>query len=194
MKNICLLLLLFVCLQSGAQQKNYTVSMQGLGSLKLGMSQAEIEKLLNLHLVLDNHLDTINSPTWDTAKIKYHNIPVQLEFDKNYTAPYTFHMRLIGIRASCPLCKTSSGIGIGSDKLKILAAFDNNYVYIQPGYANYFETERGKGKSTISISDDSGQYMIRYYLMNNKVVSFELKADIMDDLSGAASDENKPLP
>jgi hypothetical protein len=194
MKNICFLILLVIAFQARGQQKDHMISMEGLGSLKLGMSQAELEKLLNQKLLLDNHLDTINSPTWDTAKLKYKNIPVQLEFDKNYTAPYTFHWRLIGIRANSPSCKTISGIGVGSDKLKIITAFDNHYVHIQPGYANYFETEKGKGKSTISVSNDTRTNMIRMFLLNNKVVSIELKADIRDDLSQEASDENKPLP
>ena len=140
-------------------------------------------------IVLDNHLDTLNYSYQDTAKLKYKGINVQLEFDRNYYAPDVFRMRLIGIRASSPLCKTVTGIGIGSDRLKIITAYDNYHVNIQPGHVNYYQTETGKGKSTVSILNDaasvmdtfSDAYTMVFYLLNKKVVSFELKAKLPDE-------------
>lgn len=188
MKKICLFLFITVATQTLAQNKDYMISKEGLGALKLGMTQAQVEKLLNQKMVLDNYLDTIYDPYQDTARVKYKGINVQLEFNRSYYAPNVFHMRLIGIRASSPLCKTASGIGIGTDKLKILTAYSNSPMIIQPGYYNYYETEKGKGKSTISIMDDSRYFMeasnaytIRLYLLNRKVVSFELKAELIDE-------------
>ena len=136
MKKICFLFLILVATRAPAQNKDYIISMEGLGALKLGMTQTALEKLLNQKIKLTNHLDTINDYFQDTARLKYKNIPVQLEFERNYTAPYTFHMRLIGIRASSPLCKTASGIGIGSDKLKIITAYENYPVTHQQGHVN----------------------------------------------------------
>ncbi|MDZ4793599.1 MAG: hypothetical protein SGI83_04905 [Bacteroidota bacterium] len=188
MKKICLFLFITVALQAFAQNKDYIISMEGLGTLKLGMTQADLEKLLNQKIVLDNHLDTIIDSYLDTAKLKYKGINVQLEFNRSYYAPNVFHMRLIGIRASSPLCKTASGISIGTDQLKIITAYPNNGMVIQPGYYNYYETEKGKGKSTISIMDDSANqtkagntYIMRLFLLNKKVVSFELKAQLIDE-------------
>lgn len=186
MKKICLSFFIMIAISATAQNKAYTISMNGLGSLKLGMSQNELEKLLSQKIVLDNYLDTINNYYWDTAKIKYKGINVQLEFNRIYYAPNQFHMRLIGIRASSPLCKTATGIGIGSDRLKIIAEYDNYHVSIQPGYYNYYETEKGKGKSTVSILNDvsdtqdglTAVYTMVFYLLNKKVVSFELKASL----------------
>ena len=114
---------------------------------------------------------------------------MQLEFNRSYYAPNQFRMRLIGIRASSSLCKTVSGIGIGSDRLKIIADYDNYHVNIQPGYYSYYQTEKGKGKSTLSILDDaastmdgfSDAYTMVFYLLNKKVVSFELKAKLRDE-------------
>ena len=113
---------------------------------------------------------------------------MQLEFNQSYYAPNQFRMRLIGIRASSPLCKTATGLGVGSDRLKIITGYDNYHVKIQPGYANYYETEKGKGKSTLRILDDaastmdgSDAYTMVFYLMNKKVVSFELKASLKDE-------------
>ncbi len=183
MKKIFLFILIIAASHATAQNKDYLISMEGLGSLKMGTTQADLEKLLKQKIPLNNHLDTVNNFYTDTARLKYKNIPVQLEFEKHYYAPQTFHWRLMGIRASSPLCKTTSGIGIGSDPLKIITAYENYPVNIQSGYVNYYETEKGKGKSTVSITDDTGVYMIRLFLLNKKVVSFELTAHLREDIS-----------
>lgn len=189
MKKICLFFFIVAASCTAAQKKDHTISMNGLGSLKLGMSQEEVEKLLNEKILLPNSLDTINSNYQDTAKLKYENIDVQLEFNRSYYAPYKFRMRLIGIKSNNTLCKTASGIGVGTDILKIIAVYDSLHVKIQPGYVNYYKTEEGKGKSTVSILDDaastmdyySDAYTMVFYLLNKKVVSFELKAKLKDE-------------
>ncbi len=189
MKKICFLFFIVVAACTAAQNKEQLITMNGLGSLKLGMSQAEVEKLLNKKIEMTkNYLDTVNGSYQDTAKTTYEDIAVQLEFQKSFYAPYKFRMRLIGIRANSPLCKTEAGIGVGSDQLKIVAAYDNYHVKIQPGYVNYYETEKGKGKSTLSVLDDaastmdgSDAYTMVFYLLNKKVVSFELKATLKDE-------------
>jgi len=188
MKRICLIVLIAAASCTSAQNKEQVFSMNGLGSLKLGLSQAEVEKLLNEKIVLPNSLDTNSHFYQDTARLKYKDIDVQLEFDRNYYAPYKFRMRLIGIRTSCTLCKTASGIGVGTDRSKILTEFDKYHVRIQPGYVTYYETEKGEGKSTVSVMDDgaslqdgSDAYTTVFYLLNRKVVSFELKAKLTGD-------------
>ncbi|MEP6699747.1 MAG: hypothetical protein ABJA85_00460, partial [Bacteroidota bacterium] len=150
MKRICFLFIIVAASCSPAEKKVEIISMNGLGALKLGMSQAEVETLLNEKLTMTkNYLDTLNGSYQDTAKATYKNIPVQLEFQRSVYAPDKFRMRLIGIRASNPLCKTATGVGIGTDNLKIIADYDDYHVKIQPGYANYFQTEEGEGKSTV---------------------------------------------
>ncbi|MEO5946361.1 MAG: hypothetical protein ABIP79_06055 [Chitinophagaceae bacterium] len=189
MKKICLLFFIVAASCTAAQKKDHIISLHGLGSLNLGMSQEEAEKVVNEKIILPNSLDTINSIYQDTAKLKYKNIDIQLEFDRSYYAPNVFRMRLIGIKANSPLCKTEAGIGVGTDILKIIAAFDSLHVKIQPGYVNYYETEQGKGKSTVSILDDaastmdyfSDAYTMVFYLLNKKVVSFELTAKLKDE-------------
>ncbi len=187
MKKIYLLIFILAATYATAQNKDYTISMNGLGALKLGMNQEELQKLLHQEIILDNHLDTNNYSYEDTARVKYKGINVQLEFTRSFYAPNQFRMRLIGIRASNPLCKTATGIGIGSDRLKIIADYNNYHVKIQPGYYNYYETEKGEGKSTVSVLDDgastmdgSNAHTMIFYLLNKKVVSFELKASLRD--------------
>ena len=188
MKKIFLSIFILISVISLAQNKDYIISREGLGELKFGMSQAKVEELLKKKIVLTkNYLDTLYGSYDDTAKIIYKNIPVELEFHRTFTDSNTLYMRLTGIKAKSSLCKTASGIGIGSDKLKIIAAYDTCHITIQPGYYNYFETEKGIGKSTISILDDgastedgSNSYTTLFFLLNNKVVSFELKAKLND--------------
>jgi hypothetical protein len=182
-KIICVAILVLAATFAGAQNKDYLISMNGLGALKLGLSKVAVEKILGQKIQLANQFDTTNYMDLDTAKLIYKNIPVQLEFKRNYAGPGTFYMRLIGIRASSPLCKTASGIGIGTDKSKIIAAYDSYALYIQPGYANYYATEEGEGKSTIIVTDDAATatngaegYTMMFFLMNKKLASFELKA------------------
>jgi len=189
MKKICLFFFIVATSCTAAQKKDYIISMNGLGSLQLGMSQEEVGKLLNEKILLPNSLDTINHNYQDTAKLKYKNVDVQLEFNRSYYAPYKFRMRLIGIKSSSPIFKTSAGFGVGTDMLKIIAAYDSLHVKIQPGYVTYYETEEGKGKSTLSILDDAASameyyadaYTMVFYLLNKKVVSFELKAKLKDE-------------
>lgn len=183
MRKICLLLFILITASAVAQKNDYTISMNGLGALKLGMSQAELEKLLNQKIPLKNHLDTTSYIYEDTARLKYKNIDVQLEFTRSYYASDTLRMRLIGIRANSPLCKTATGIGIGTGHLKIIADYNDYHINIQPGFYSYYETEKGPGKSTLSVLDEgastrdgSNAYTMVFYLLNKKVVSFELKA------------------
>lgn len=189
MKKIFFFFFILTASCAAAQKKDHIISMNGLGALKLGMSQEEVENLLNKKILLPNSLDTINYNYQDTAKVKYKNIDVQLEFNRSYYAPYKFRMRLIGIRASSPICKTATGFGVGTDMLKIIAAYDSLHVKIQPGFVTYYATEEGKGKSTLSILDDAAStmaynadaYTMVFYLLNKKVVSFELKAKLKEE-------------
>ena len=52
MKKIFLFLFILAATYASAQNKDYTISMNGLGALKLGMYQAQLEKLLNQKIVL----------------------------------------------------------------------------------------------------------------------------------------------
>lgn len=190
MKKIYFFILILTANCAIAQSKDYLISKDGLGALKLGMSQTKVEQLLNKKLAMTkNYLDTVYGIYEDTAKVTYKNIPLQLEFQRNYNGPDTFYMRLIGIRGSSALCKTATGIGVGTDRLKIITDYDNYHINIQPGHATYYNTIKGKGKSTVSIFDntanvfeDSNYYTTVFYMLNNKVLSFEIKGRLTGEI------------
>ncbi len=56
MKKIFLLLFIAFAVKASAQNIDYTVSMNGIGALNIGMSQTELEKLLNQKFMLKNAL------------------------------------------------------------------------------------------------------------------------------------------
>lgn len=157
--------------------------------MQLGMSNTELEKVLNKKIVLTkNYLDTLNGYYLDTAKIKYKNADVLLEFQRSYYATYQFRMRLVGIRSASPLYKTASGIGVGSDRLSIIQEYDTYHTNIYPVYPRSFKKENSNGESVIRILDDaastmdgSDAYTMVFYLKNKKVVSFELRASLKDE-------------
>ena len=113
LKQIFFLLCIALAANVSAQNKDYLISMNGIGALKIGMSQAEVEKMLNQKFVLRNALDTAVSHH-DTATAKYKNSNVQLFFQRQYTAENIYSMYLMGLKTKSPLCKTETGIGIGA--------------------------------------------------------------------------------
>ena len=180
MRKTFFLLFLVMTIRSSAQNNDYIISMDGIGAIKLGMSQPELEKLLNKKIPLTNPTDSVSGSWQDSAKINYKGMNLELDFQRNYFAPDTFNMIIIGIRTSSPLCKTKNGIGIGTDKLKIIAAYEDHFLTIEPGFVNYYYTEPSKTKSTVSILDDSRHTMIRFFLFNKKLVSFLVKTSFSD--------------
>ncbi len=181
MKKIFFLILIAFATTAAAQNNNYTISMDGLGAIKLGMTQAELEKLLGNKIPLTNPWDTVSGSWQDSAKIKYKNITVLLDFQRNYFAEDTFNMIIIGIQTSSPLCKTKAGIGIGVDKLKVIAAYEENDVYVLPDYEDDSYTSRSKTKATINVKDESGKRMIVFYMKNKKVVGCKIKTSFSDE-------------
>jgi hypothetical protein len=189
MKKMCFSISILIAVVATAQNNDYLISMKGLGKIKLGMSHSELETILNKKIVMTkNYLDTLNGYYQDTAKIKYNNADVLLEFERSYFAPYKFRMRLVGIRSGSPSCKTASGIGIGSDRSNIIREYDNYHINIYPVYPRSFKKENRNGESVIRVLDDaastmdgSDAYTMVFYLLNKKVISFELKAILKDE-------------
>jgi hypothetical protein len=159
MKKIIFLLLILMTTKANAQNNDYTVSMKGIGPIKIDMPQDELEKILNKKIPLTNPWDTISGAWYDSAKIKYKNIRLRLDFQRTYTDDKNFYMRVTGMQTSSPLCKTRSGIGIGSDKLKIIAAYEDNMLIVT--------------RESVTVRDNEEKRMIVFHMNNKKVVLIE---------------------
>lgn len=159
MKKIIFLLFISIATKASAQTNDYIVTMNGIGAIKIDMKQEELEKLLNKKILLTNPWDTISGAWYDSAKIKYKNMDVRIAFERTYMDEKNFYMRITGMRTSSPLCKTKSGIRIGADKLKIIAAYEDNTLIVT--------------SDAITVRDNEDKRMIVFHLKNKKVILIE---------------------
>ena len=173
MKKIIILLFITLTFKASAQSNDYLVTMNGIGLLKIGLQKTELEKILNKKITL-RYLSDNDSGFADTIKTKYKNIDVTLYLAKQYSNENKATIFLNGIRTSSPLCKTSSGIKIGDDKIKIITAYENDMLNIWPEYEDENYTRRSKTRSVIQLSYNDNSNTIIFYLNNKKVAGFEV--------------------
>lgn len=180
MKKIFSILFIILATTTVAQNKDYLISLDGIGPIKLGMPLVELEKLLKTKITL-KVIDVDPVRLTETIKAKYKEIDVEIDFFKRQD-----YIAVDGINASSPLCKTKSGLGIGSTKLQIIAAYEGYYIDARP-YYKYKEgddkPEKSKTESTVTVKEDEEGYAIVFSLVNNKVVSFAI-VPIFDDEEG----------
>lgn len=187
MRNYILPLFFFLSGCGGKQEEkksgknentDYLVSLEGIGPLKISMSQAELEKLLQQKIPLGNPTDTVSGSWMDSVTVQFREAELKLSFTRSYAYadPDSFHMRLDDITTSSPLCKTAGGISIGSTKQEIINAFDNYRIYMGPQFVMINDTtwDRSKTLYSISIREAREGPQIVFYLKDNKVYSLEV--------------------
>lgn len=150
---------------------SYIVSKEGIGEIKIGMTQQELEKLLAQKLAMKH----ANDPeAWaDTTTAKYKDIEVTLYFERYTNEDETHNMQLTGIKTSSQLCKTVSGLGVGDEKPAIIAAYDDNPIDMGPEYEQINDTTwaPSKIKYNINIKDDKWDRQLIFQLVNKKTAS-----------------------
>lgn len=172
MKKIVLLFFMLASITTIAQSKDYLLSEEGIGSLKLYMSLTELEKVLHTKIKLKViNVDSI--VLVETINTKYKGIDIDITLIKRQD-----DIVVEAMSSSSPLCKTKSGIGIGAGKLQIIAAYDGYHIDIEP-------VDEGESKSktirTVKVKQGSEGYAILFTLINNKVVSFDIFPDYDDE-------------
>lgn len=172
MKKLLFFILIAIAVNASAQNGDYTVTMSGIGSLKIGMNKAALEKVLGKKISLKNLLNEEGYA--DTIKTKYKAIDVTLYIGRWYLDENKQDIVLSGVWSASTLCKTKSGIAIGDDKIKVINVYENNTLYIWPEYEDDTYTKRSKTKSLINISADDSENNIVVHLVNKKVVAFEV--------------------
>lgn len=172
MRKLFFSLIIFISLGAAAQGSGMTVSFKGIGPFKPGMKKAEVEKITGKKITLKNLL---TEDGWaDTIRINYQNASFNLYFEKQYTDSVNFEYGLYGVQTTSALCKTSAGIGIGTDKLKIITTYEFNGINIWPEYEGPDFMIKSKTKAIVTVSDDEGYNAIVFHLLNNKVASIEV--------------------
>ncbi|TXI35561.1 MAG: hypothetical protein E6Q58_00035 [Niabella sp.] len=179
MKKILPLFFIFLSTTAVAQNKDYLLSIEGIGPIKLAMPLTELEKLLQTKIKLKViGIDPV--VVVETVKAKYKGIDVEIDLFKRQD-----YIAVDGMRTSSPLCKTKSGIGIGATKLQIIAAFEGYHIDAEPVYDYTADNKaiKNKTKTMVTVKEDDEGYAIIFHLVNNKVVSFEV-LPIFDDEEG----------
>jgi len=152
----------------------YAISKDGIGELKIGMTQAELEKLLNQKLAMKHAADM---EAWgDTVMVKYKEIEVSLYFERQYNEDESVKiMQLSAIETSSPLCKTENGLGIGDERATILSAYEDNPIDMGPQYEQVNDStwSPSKTKYHINVKDDKWDRQLTFLLVNKKVASLQ---------------------
>jgi hypothetical protein len=165
------------------ENTDYLVTLDGIGPVKTGMSQEELEKLLNKKLPLTNLTDTISGSWMDSARIQYKDADIKLTFVRTQTMTIdSYYLRITGMETSNRMWKTKEGVGIGSGKQQIIDAFFDNYVlFMGPDYADTTYTTRSKTHYTVRVREDREGKEIVFYLKDNKVYAIEVGAFYDDE-------------
>jgi len=171
---ILLLAIAFNSIFSFSQNSSdLTVSLSGIGGIKLNMSIADVEKLTG---------QKINSKlgkgaqdyAMDTVSVSFKGAAIAIVFYNQYTDQQKSEVSVYSITCSSPSCKTKSGIAIGDDKINFVSTYDTYYLEIAP-YIEDMGNEQykpSKTKSTITIHGQDENGVIIFNLSNNKVTSF----------------------
>lgn len=153
----------------------HTISKDGIGDIKIGMSQEELEKTLNQKLAMRHANDT--GEVWsDTATVKYKDMDLSLYFQMTYhETARTEMMQLSGVETGSPLCKTPTGLGVGDNRAAILAAYEDNPIDMGPENEMVNDTTwvLSKTKYIIYVKDDKWDKELIFRLVNKKVASIE---------------------
>ncbi|OLY91062.1 hypothetical protein SAMN05444008_11889 [Cnuella takakiae] len=160
----CILLTLMA-----AAQQSPVVSLAGIGAVKIGMKQRELERLLQSNLSLKNLLD--KNPQPDTVSFSWQGTSYSVVLDKSYDAATQNEFTVHAVICESPELKTKSGVAIGDDKLKIVRTYDGYTLHILPDYEG-MPPVKSKTHSSVYLYDDTLPTCIIFYLENNKVVGF----------------------
>ena len=160
---------------TNAPDNAITVSMKGIGDLKIGMKKESVEKMLKHKLVLPRlSPDSVNNYI-DTVACKYKDIDYTLTFTREWQEDSSYITKLSTVSSNSPLLKTPSGIAIGDDLCKIAGAYEDHRINVSPTY-DYtgYKPVRTKGKSTITLYDNDSENAITFYMNNNKVEGMDV--------------------
>ncbi len=153
--------------QTPAASSTNVISTMRMGPFKLNMYKADVEKITGTQLIATDHDDYL-----DTVNVAYSNSNYTLVFNREYNenekAPVK--MKLYSIISSNTALKTKSGIGLGSTKAQILAAYDKFDINIYNDY-QYKEKKNAKDKiQYITLQDfDAGTQIM--FTTENRVVT-----------------------
>jgi hypothetical protein len=149
------------------QNKSYAIGMSGFDSLKLGMSKAELEAMLGTSFKLQ-HIK-VDGGASDTINTKYKGTDIVIYLNEGDDSTIA---TVFGIRSNDPSFKTAEGIGVGTEKAKVIDTYENNTKYIAPEMEEY--PVRSKTKSMIAVVDTVETRAMLFHIIDKKVSAVEI--------------------
>jgi len=150
-------------------KKEYTIGMTGFDSLKLGMSKAELEAMLDTTFKLQ-HIGVDSGP-YDTFSTKYKGMTLMIYL---YEGDDKTVATLYGLQSGDSSVRTIAGIGVGTEKAEVIDAYAGYRKYIAPEYETY--PVRSKTKSVIAVMDTVDNRALLFHIVNRKVSSIEISS------------------
>jgi hypothetical protein len=172
MKVLMAALLLCCCFCGSAQTSAPVVSLAGIGEIRVGMKQKELEKLTGQAVKLKNLLKKGDSWNRDTLQLTYKDIPYTVVLDQPRN-PDMKDFIVSEVRSSAPALKTRSGVAIGDDRLKIVSTYADYAMHLIPEYENDYTT-KSKTRSTVWLFGE-GETVIVFYLTEGKITALSVQ-------------------
>lgn len=169
--------------KSGKETSRYPVSMEGIGPVKVDMTQSELEQLTGKKIPLTNPTDSISGSWTDSARVQYKDLDLRLQFVRTYAYEKTdsFHMRVTAVYTESPDAATPEGIRIGSGKQAIVDAYPDKLLIMQPGFDRETDTVYSKTLYQVRIRNAWEGQEIVCYLRDNKVYALEVTSFYDDE-------------
>ena len=174
MKCMFTAFLILICSISYCQKNNYhIIDDNGIGELKIGMTQEEVEKLLKTKFTLRNALTKAISHI-DTAFVTYKNMKIEVSFERYYSTDTNFVMQVNRLTTSSPLCKTTNGIGVGADKFTVVNKYETQRITLYPDFEDGDSNKMSKTRSGINVYYYESERYLGFSMVNKKVVSLSV--------------------
>lgn len=174
MKPLYILVFVGLSYFAKAQTSSFTITMNGIEELKLGMKKEELEKLINQNISLSHPDRRGVAPLLDTVHINYKGLETDIVFAKQYTGENSYDLIIQEIECNSDMLRTKKGICIGDDKLKVINTYEGFTLWLVPGYLDDSYTTKSKNRSSIWLHGDTTDSAIIFRLENNKVVSMSV--------------------
>ncbi len=159
MKKIILLIsLVMTFFIAFAQTTNQSASFDGLDEFKIGMTKAEMEKILGKKILLKHIM--IDEIYTETIDVSYKGVDFQLYLMRSQVPAEV--ARLESVSTKSPAFKTAEGIGIGTDQSTIIDTYEKHLLIIT--------------KASITLVDINNIHSsIVFYLKDKKVTEISVE-------------------
>lgn len=155
----------------------HLITMDGIGDIKEGISQTDLEAILKRKIPLTNPSDSLSGSWMDYATVPYQNDSLYFTFVRTYTTVTdSFYMRVLAIESTNPLHRTKGNIGVGSTKKEIIEAYPDKRIYMEPEYENDSLFTTSKVFYRVYVRDDREGPQIACYLKNGVVFKMEVSS------------------